>query len=302
MRLFKKLPFLCIMLLAILKIDAAEPGKISLGEASAVQVETVISESLKKLLDEFEHKLDAYKNICIILNSPSSEAIAHLQAIMEEMGKSYMNHGLYVHIPVSCGEFSAQLETLGFKLCELNTDTKTLIYLYRNGRNIPELNYAYTAAAVYLLRTNPETRVKEILIINEPLKTIANIIGGISEKGESPEETVVRETFEEVGIKITKEKLKLVAVFHTVRADKKACIEFLYVCDKFEGVPKVDGAEVSECVWVPLSELLKDGAKVFGKPFYPLWQKILKSDFKAQEYGQGITFTKKVYQHFSPIE
>lgn len=302
MCLFKKLLYLFTILFVSLKIDASEPGKISLGEASAVQVEAVIPESLKKPLKVFEHKLDAYKNICIMLDSPSPEGIVHLRAVIQEMRKAYINHGLYVHIPVSCGGFSAQLEALGFKLCELSTDTKTLIYLYRNGRNIPELNYAYTAAAVYLLRTNPETAIKEILIINEPLKTIANIIGGISEKGESPEETAVRETLEEVGIKITKEKLKLVAVFHTVRADKKACIEFLYVCDKFEGVPKVGGAEVSECVWVPLSELLKDGAKVFGKPFYPLWQKILKNDFKAQEYGQGITPTKKVYQHFSTIE
>jgi hypothetical protein len=34
-----------------------------------------------------------------------------------------------------------------------------------------------------LLRNNPETGAKEILIINEQQKTLANIIGGISEKG-----------------------------------------------------------------------------------------------------------------------
>ena len=84
-----------------------------------------------------------------------------------------------------------------------------------------------------MLRNNPETGVREILIINEPQKTIANIIGGISEKGESPEDTVIRETREEVGVTLNKDKLKLVAVAHTVRPDKKSLVEFLYVCDEF---------------------------------------------------------------------
>lgn len=196
------------------------------------------------------------------------------------MQKSYKNYGLYVQIPVVHGDFSRKLEKIGFKFCESDTALKTLTYLYANGRNIPELNYAYTAAAVYLLRNNPETGAKEILIINEQQKTIANIIGGISEKGESPEETVIRETREEVSITLNKDKLKLVAVAHTVRPDKKSLVEFLYVCDEFEGTPKVDGKEVSECTWVPVSNLLKEGVKIFEKPFSPFWQRFLKNEFK----------------------
>ncbi len=290
MRYFKNTLSLFVILFTILKIDASE-----------VQIKTGIPESLQIQLKGLDHKLDAYQNITVTLNSPSFEAITQLHAVIDEMGKSYINHGLYVHIPVRCGEFSARLETMGFKLCELNTDTKIITYLYGNGRNIPELNYAYTAGAVYLLRTNPENKEKEILVINEPLKAIANIVGGISEKGESPEDTVVREVREEVGIELNKGKLKLVAIFHTVRSDKKTCVEFLYVCDEFEGTPKIDGVEVSECAWVPLSELLKDGVKVFEKPFHSLWQKVLKSEFKDQAYGQRITPLKKGYQHFSAI-
>ncbi len=145
------------------------------------------------------------------------------------MKKSYKNHALYVHIPVRCGEFSDELESLGFKLCELNTDTKTVTYLYPNGRNIPELNYAYTSGMVCLLRTNPKSGVKEILIINEPLKAIANIIGGISERGEAPEDTAVREVHEEVGININKEKLKLVAVAIRLELIKNVMLN-LFMC------------------------------------------------------------------------
>ena len=79
---------------------------------------------------------------------------------------------------------------------------------------------------------------------------------------------------------LNKDKLKLVAVAHTVRPDKKSLVEFLYVCDEFEGTPKVDGKEVSECTWVPVSNLLKEGVKIFEKPFSPFWQRFLKNEFK----------------------
>ena len=52
------------------------------------------------------------------------------------------------------------------------------------------------------------------------------------------------------------------------------------MCDEFEGTPKVDGKEVSECTWVPVSNLLKEGVKIFEKPFSPFWQRFLKNEFK----------------------
>jgi 8-oxo-dGTP pyrophosphatase MutT (NUDIX family) len=265
----KNLQFLFVALSVLLKIEAAD-----------VQAQVIVPASLNTKLNGLDHKIDSYKNIVITLKTPSNGAVNQLKRVMAEMQKSYKNYGLYVQIPVNHGDFSTKLENIGLKFCESDTTLKTLTYLYANGRNIPELNYAYTAAAVYLLRNNPETGAKEILIINEQQKTIANIIGGISEKGESPEETVIRETREEVSITLNKDKLKLVAVAHTVRPDKKSLVEFLYVCDEFEGTPKVDGKEVSECTWVPVSNLLKEGVKIFEKPFSPFWQRFLKNEFK----------------------
>ena len=292
-----------VLIFTIFTIDAEEPEKSKLeGGAAAVQVQTVIPDSLIDKLGNFEYILDSYKNISVTLTSPASENITQLKEVIAEMGKCYKNYGLYVHIPIAQGEFASKLEKLGFKPCELNTDTKTLSYLYANGRNIPELNYAYTTAAVYIIRNNPETGIREVLIINESQKTIANIVGGISEKGESPEETVIRETREEVGLILNKTKLRLVAVAHTVRPDKKSCVEFLYVCDEFEGIPKVDNNEVSECTWVPLTKLLEENVTIFGKPFYTLWQKFLKDEFKGLENGGAINKNKKAYQHFSSVQ
>jgi len=287
----KNLQFLFVVLSVLLKIEAAD-----------VQAQVIVPASLNSKLTGLDHKIDSYKNIVIMLKSPSNRAVSQLKRVIAEMQKSYKNCGLYVQIPVNHGDFSSKLEKIGFKFCESYTTLKTLTYLYANGRNIPELNYAYTAAAVYLLRNNPETDAKEILIINEQQKTIANIIGGISEKGESPEETVIRETREEVGVTLNKDKLKLVAVAHTVRPDKKSLVEFLYVCDEFEGTPKVDGKEVSECTWVPVSNLLKEGVKIFEKPFSPFWQRFLKNEFKDCENGAAINNNKKAYQHFSSVD
>ncbi len=286
----KNFQFVFLVFSVLLKIDAAD-----------VQAQVTVPASLNSKLNGLDHKIDSYKNIVITLKTPSKGAVNQLKRVIAEMQKSYKNYGLYVQIPVVHGDFSRKLEKIGLKFCESDTTLKTLTYLYANGRNIPELNYAYTAAAVYLVRNNPETGVREILIINEQQKSIANIIGGVSEKAESPEETVIRETREEVGVTLNKDKLKLVAVAHTVRPDKKSLVEFLYVCDEFEGTPKVDGKEVSECTWVPVSNLLKEGVKVFEKPFSPFWQRLLKSEFKDCENGGAINSTKKAYQRFSSV-
>ncbi len=304
MSFLKSSLFVIVIFSVLLKINAQEPVKILEGEASEVQVQTVLPEHLLALLEKekYAYTLDAYKNIVITLDDPSSGNISSLQTVINEMGVTYRNYGLYVHIPVSAGEFSAKLEKLGFRLYELNASTKTLAYLYANGRNIPDLNYAYTAVAVCLLQTSNSSGKKEALVINEPQKTIANIVGGCLKIGESPEDTAVRSAREEVSIDINKEKLKLVAVCHTIRADKKSYVEFLYICDEFNGKPKADGVEARQYIWVPLSELLQNGVKVFEKPFSPFWQRLLKGEFKDLENGGAVNKNKRAYQRFSFIE
>lgn len=297
--------FLCVLLIIFVVTQRADANTSTItreGESSELQVQVILPEPLMAKLEGFEFFIDSYKNIVVNLKSLAAKDTDQLKEVMDEMACSYKNYGLYVHIPIIYGELTSKLEKLGFKLYDLDTDSKSLSYLFSNGRDIPELNYAYTAAAVYLMRTNPETSEKEVLLINEPQKIIANIIGGISSKGESPEDTVTREVREEVNLELNKKKLKLVAVFHTVRPDKKSCVEFIYTCDEFKGTPRVDGVEVTECLWVPLSTLLQEEeTKVFDKPFHTLWKKVLKGAFKDQKYGFNVAKTKKVYQIFNAI-
>ena len=170
---------LLIIISFLFKIDAAQAINVLEGEASEVQVQTVIPDHLMTLLEKekYIYTLDSYKNIVITIDEPTAGNISSLQTIITEMGITYRNYGLYVHIPVSAGEFSAKLEKLGLRLYELNSDAKTLTYLYANRRNIPDINYAYSVVAVCLLRTN-SNGAKEALVINEPQKTISNLVGG----------------------------------------------------------------------------------------------------------------------------
>ena len=293
MKLFKHLLFLCVIF--------ATFATAELGASAGVQVKLEIPKPLKVLLDKFyNYQLDPYQNVCIEIKHTSLADVPNLEAVIAGMSQLFKNQALYITFPIKDGAFSECIEPLGFNLCESDPKTKTLTYIYLNGRNIPELNYAYTAASVCLLRTSANGE-KEVLIINEPSKTIANIIGGISNKGEYPEDTVIREVKEEVGVTIDKKNLKFLAISHTVRADQKICVAYYYVCEEFEGTPKADGVEVSECAWVPLSYLLQEEAKVFGKPVYPLYQKLLSGELRSEEGGIQLK-NMKVYQHFSEIK
>ena len=118
MTFLRNFPLLFIIIFFLFKIDAAEAIKVLEGEASEVQVQTVIPDHLMTLLEKekYAYILDAYKNIVITLDEPTSGNISSLQTIITEMGVTYRNYGLYVHIPVSAGEFSSKLEKLGLRL------------------------------------------------------------------------------------------------------------------------------------------------------------------------------------------
>lgn len=271
------------------------------GEAPSFILKKTLPVSLEKLLKAFDYKLDSYQNVVVSIEKFESDTLEKISAVMMEMKQSYKNYGLYLSIPINNFNVFDDIEKLGFKLWDTNLENKIMIFLYPNGRNIPKLNYAYTAAGVFLLRNNQVTGKREILIINEPAKNISNIICGISEPAEMPEDTVVREAQEEVGVTINKEKLQLVAVCHTVRNDQKVGVEFLYTCEDFKGTPKVDGIEVTHCAWIPLTKIKEKGVKIFDKPFYSVWQKILLGDARSKKYGEYISSSNKIYQNFEPV-
>ncbi len=79
--------------------------------------------------------------------------------------------------------------------------------------------------------------------------------GGKMHFGETFEDAAYRETLEETGIKINKEKLKLVSLTNDVVEDAHF-VTIGFLCEDFEGEPKVmEPDEITEWQWFSLDEL-----------------------------------------------
>lgn len=79
--------------------------------------------------------------------------------------------------------------------------------------------------------------------------------GGKMHFGESFEEACYRETLEETGIKIDKDKIKLISIAND-RVPDAHFVTIGFLCQDFQGKPKVmEPDEITEWHWFPLSDL-----------------------------------------------
>ena len=100
--------------------------------------------------------------------------------------------------------------------------------------------------------------------------------GGKLDFGESFEQGACREVFEETGIKLSKEKLKVISVSNDIVKDAHFVTIGLF-CDSFQGEPKVmEPDEIIEWKWFLLDNLP-------DKIFFPS-KKILKNYFDRKFY------------------
>lgn len=94
-------------------------------------------------------------------------------------------------------------------------------------------------------------------------------VGGHLEEGESPEECLVREVYEETGLMLTSYRLRGIITF--VSDEWGSEFMHLYTADGFEGNLNTDDGECKEGVlmWIPKEEIyhlnLWEGDKIFLK-------------------------------------
>lgn len=90
-------------------------------------------------------------------------------------------------------------------------------------------------------------------------------VGGKCEKGESPEECVIRETFEETGIKLESLKMRGVLTFSSEGWEDEYI--FVYTSDKFSGT--ITDCNEGELRWIDKDKIMDlnlwDGDRIFLK-------------------------------------
>lgn len=108
-----------------------------------------------------------------------------------------------------------------------------------------------------IFRTNAD--VTEIALIAVKGGNVWSLPKGIVDRGESPEETAVREVREETGLKgRIREKLGEVAFWYYIKGENARCRKTVhfYLMEYLSGSTKDHDTEVDDASWFPLDEAL----------------------------------------------
>lgn len=122
------------------------------------------------------------------------------------------------------------------------------------------------ATLCYVRKNGKTLMLHRVKKENDIHKDKYNGLGGKFEDGESPEECVIREVYEESGLKIKNPLLKGILAFPKFDG-KNDWIVFVFTAEKFSG--KLRQSKEGNLLWVKNEDLLKlnlwEGDKIFLK-------------------------------------
>lgn len=180
-------------------------------------------------------------------------------------------------MPIDLGSCHERLTSLDFELYHIDAEKKEIAFLWKNGRDIPNVYNSAAGCAVFVFRTNSSGKL-ELLIVNDLDKPFVNVVGGCINDLELVADGAAREVQEEIGLVIKPENLKLITLTNRLDKDSKTNrFGFFYVCHEFEGEPKPDGKEISDFKWVELEQVLSPDFECFGKKFNAFYVQVLTS-------------------------
>ncbi len=230
-----------------------------------------LTKQFKSYLEGLDYELDSYDNLVVTMPYMSLIKLDRIKRVQMAMAKHMKNYGFFLSIPLDYAEWVKKLEKVGFEFFEYNYHNRTVTLLWRNGRPIPTLNYAYTSVSVCLLKR--EKNNVYALALNEKEKRFFTLPGGILKVNENPNQGIVRFVKNQISCNVKPESLKLVAVYHSVRPDRKTSVDFLFATEEFSGELKLgNDTNVLEMKWVPFDSMKKEGFIAFNKPLIPLWK------------------------------
>ena len=134
----------------------------------------------------------------------------------------------------------------------------------------------YRQAILGIISTN-----NKFLLLHKadaPKKEFYFLSGGIDGK-ETPEQTLYRELFEEVGIEVKREDLEMIHVMHRVNQGEER-IDFFFCCKTWQGeIVNSEPEKCNELKWVKLKQLPKKIVPYVKFALEQFEQKIRYSEF-----------------------
>ncbi len=118
---------------------------------------------------------------------------------------------------------------------------------------------------VLLGRRNPDPEKADSELRGEGTWTLP---GGKLEFGESLEDCAYREVLEETGMKIRKDRLKLVSISNDIAGDAHF-VTIGFLCEDFDGEPRVREEDIVEWKWFSIDEL--------PSPLFPPSERIIRN-------------------------
>jgi len=230
-------------------------------------------------LAHYEHKLNAYGNLVLEIKKKTPNCITDLKNIRDIVHKEWDKRGILVYLPIALGSLGKQITALDFDLYDIDIAKQQIIYIYRNGRGIPNISTGFTSATVFIFRDNPKTHEREILVVNEYDKNAIMVPAGYGAETELAVNTAIREVQEEVGISLKREQLVVAAIRNQVsKAVDKNHVSFCFTAIvPWDTKVQIDNKEVMDYAWVPLNKLLDDNFEMFGKKFFQGYAMVLKN-------------------------
>lgn len=227
-------------------------------------------------------KKDAYKNFRLIAAQVQNPA--KLKDIVEDIQKNHPNIGVYLEQPLMETQWIKPLKDLGFVIETVVSDQEIAVWLFRNGRDIPQFSHTTHGAitAIYCPTT------KRFLFIFETAKDFWTVPGGGVDPGMLASATATKEVWEETGIKLTSTP-RLIAVLGRAHKDAKLGhingIAQIFFATVPKEIGQPDGKETTRIKWVSLSEI--QSGKIDGYPINPLVvavTSLMKAPIKPGQY------------------
>jgi 8-oxo-dGTP pyrophosphatase MutT (NUDIX family) len=265
--------FSLVLLLCFTNVYSLESFNVPL----PVEAQTILERN------EVKSSLDNFGNLKIELDQPSQIEGSFFQNLLPPLisivKEKWVNRGVFVHIPLEISQPTKALKTLGFELYSLGYKKDEVVYLFRNGRNIPSVSNGYSSAGVFMVRITPDNK-KELLVLSEFDKSELTIPGGCTEDVELLSETAVRECMEEVGIRIDPNNLRVMQVkcSKIPVIGKNSFGLYFYTEVPYDTEVKIDNKEVINYKWVPEDQIKNPDFVFDGKKFARVYHAVLMAE------------------------